>query len=220
MDTAIEDWIGTAVERSFTAEPPTRDPRDYAVQGRRAQRHRRTAVGGVGLVGLVAVTTLVLGGTDRTAPDRGVEPAGTEVIPVRVTEPVPVDPRQPERCEAGRVGACDDDISTDDIHLDRTGRLLRGYAYDVVTGYYADVLPDESDPDVTLDSSAAVELTVRGRTVWALLRLDVGGSSSLQYAAPDPTRTFDEWVHESAASGLWFSYRHDPDGPGEGSTPR
>jgi hypothetical protein len=223
MSSSIDEWVGREIERSFAGEPPLRDPREYAARGRRAQRRRRAAGGTLGAAGLVVATVLVLGGSRAgDGPGRGIEPAGPgDVVPVPATAPILVDPRQAENCAAGRVGGCDSGIGTDDIRLDHSGRLLRGYSYDVVTGAYYDVLPDTPDPDVSLESSAAVELTVRDRTVWALLRLDVGaGVSSLQFAAPDPNRTFDAWVSDSAASGRWFSYRPDPDGPGEGATPR
>jgi hypothetical protein len=222
MNTDIETWIGAEIERSFGSEPALREPRSYAERGRRTQRRRRAAIGALGLAGAAVATTLVLGGSHLGADaDRGVEPADGGGTPLRVTTPVPVDARQSEKCAAGLLGKCGDAIDTDDIHLDPTGRLLRGYSYDVVSGYYRDVLPHTPDPDVTLDTSAAVELTVRGTTVWALLRLDTGGrTSSLQFAPPDATRTFDEWVADSARSGRWFSYRPDPDGPGEGATPR
>jgi hypothetical protein len=223
MGSSIDEWVGTEIERSFAGEPPLRDPGEYAARGRRAQRRRRATVGTLGAAGLVVATVLVLGGSRAgDGPGRGIEPAGPDdVAPVRVSTPILVDPRQAEHCATGRVGGCGDDIGTDDIRLDHSGRLLRGYAYDVVTGAYYDVLPDTPDPDASVGSSAAVELTVRGRTVWALLRLDVGArTSSLQFAAPDPTRTFDQWVADSAATGRWFSYRPDPDGPGEGATPR
>ncbi|GAA4756345.1 hypothetical protein GCM10023350_47380 [Nocardioides endophyticus] len=217
MSGSIDEWVGTEIERSFVGEPPLRDPREYAARGHRAQRRRRAAVGTLGAAGLVVATVLVLGGSHAgDGPSRGIEPARPgDVVPVRVTAPILVDPLQAEKCAAGRVGGCGDDIGTDDIHLDRSGRLLRGYSYDVVTGAYYDVLPG------TWDASAAVELTVRGQTVWALLSVEAGGrSSALKYEAPDPTRTFDQWVADSVASGAWFSYRPDPDGPGEGSTPR
>lgn len=217
MSTGIDELISAEVERSFADEPPLRDPREYAARGRRAQRRRRAASGALGVAVLGVAATLVLGGSQIGGDDgRGVEPAAPgDVVPVRGTEPVPVDPRHQARCDAGRVGACDEDISSDDVYFSRDGRLLRGYAYDEVGGYYLDVLRGRPT------DSAAVELTVHGQTVWALVTVDRGArSSGLQYADPDPERTFDEWVGDSVEDGSWFSYAPDPDGPGEGATPR
>lgn len=217
MSTEIEDWIGTEVERSFAGEPMPRDPREYAARGRRAQRRRRAVSGAIGVAALAAATTLVLGGSQLgAASDRGVEPATPgDPAPTRETTPVPVDPHHQARCEAGRVGACDGEISADDVYLAEDGRLLRGYAYDEVGGYYLDVLRGRRT------ESAAVELTVRDQTVWALVSRDAAiNPTGIAFAPPDPTRTFDDWVHDSVADGDWFSYLPDPDGPGEGVTPR
>jgi hypothetical protein len=215
MSSSIDEWIGTEVERAFAGEPPLRDPREYAARGRRAQRRRRAGAAGAGLAMAAAVTVLAVGGSQLTAGgDRGVEPGSSHAV--KVTSPVPVDPGTAAKCRAGTLGACGQPgIGWDDIHLDARGDIVRGYPGIHVTGYYDHVLTD------AYGTSAALEVTADGETVWILLTATRSGSvSGFQSDLPDPDRTFDEWVHDSVDSGRWFSYTPDSDGPGEGVTPQ
>jgi hypothetical protein len=219
MSIEIEDRIGAEVERSFDDEPPLRDPLTYAARGRRVRRQRRLAGGAIGVAAVAVVATVAMSGSSAgDRPGRGVEPAGTTTgQPARVTATVPVDPRTEQKCAAGLLGICDAALSWDDLHFAADGTLLRGSKEVRVTGYYADVITG------AYDASAAVEVTLRGRTSWVLLTTsDTLGSSGMESAPPDPTRTFDQWVQDSATdgSGGWFSYHPDLDGPGEGATPR
>ena len=203
MSSDIDELIRTEVERSFEAEPPLRDPRAYAVRGRRARR-RRQATGAVAVVTAALVAAVVAHSVQPSAaPGRGVEPAGATdaVVPVLVTTPLPVDPRTAEECAAGSLGSCDSTIGWDDVHLDTSGALVRGSADVQVTGHYEHVLPD------AYRISDALEITVGERTVWALLwASDPTDSTTFHTARPDPDRTFDQWVRDSAAAGRWFSY--------------
>lgn len=202
MSSSIDEWIGTEVERSFAGEPPLRDPREYAAKGRRARRRRRATVGtlGVASVAIVAALLANIAGTGA-APHGNVEPAGsTDVVPVRVTAPIPVDPAQTSECAASSLGPCGPQINYDDLRLDDANNLIRGYPDVDVTGHYEQVLAG-------YPISAAFEIERGGHTAWALLtnRGDTS-STDLRFAPPDPSRTFDEWVHDSVESGRWFSY--------------
>jgi hypothetical protein len=201
MNTDIDDWIGTAVERSFAAEPAPRDPREYAACGRRARRRRRAWGAAATLAGAAALATVVVGVVQPGgAPDHHAEPAGSAVTPIRVTAPLPVDPAQASKCAAGSLGPCGPRIGWDDLHPDDAGRLVRGGTDVEVTGHYEQVLAG-------YPHSAAFEVTRRGRTAWALLTSDGDlTATDLRFAPPDPTRTFDQWVRDSIAAGRWFSY--------------
>jgi hypothetical protein len=214
MSSDISELIGAEVERSFAGEPAMRDAREYAARGRRVQRRRRAAIGAAGVVAVAGASTLILGGTHVAGTvDRGAEPATPG--PSRIAASLIVDPEQAERCAAGALGVCDEEIGPDDLHFSDHGTLLRGYEYDEVSDYRFDVIPR------TADESAAVELTVNGRTVWVLVMLEHGSASSgMEYAAPDPDRTFDQWVDDGLRTGRWFDYAPDPDRGGHRRTDR
>jgi hypothetical protein len=197
---SIDELIGAEVERSFADEPLPRDPREYVARGRRARLRRRAATTVAGLVAAAAVTGIVLHAVpgDPTAQEVGPATGVTAVEVPRFL--IPIDPDA-----HGSLALAED------------GSLVRGSRDVEVTGYYANVITG------AIEASAAVEAVVDGRTVWALLtRARSDGTTTLQTAPPDPSRTFDEWVRASArdGSGGWFTYRPDPDGPGEGATPR
>ncbi|GAA4707656.1 hypothetical protein [Nocardioides conyzicola] len=214
MSTDIDEWIGTEVERSFGTEPPLRDPLQYAVRGRRAARRRRAAVAASVGVAAVAVGAFAASIGGAGSAGRDVEPAGPPgVVPVHVTDPVPVDPDTARECRAGTLGDCGLAIGWDDIHLDDHGKVVRGYPEVKVTGYYDHVLGD------AFGTSAALEVvTTHGDTVWLLLTATRDHRiSGFQSELPDQTRTFDEWVADSVGSHSWFSY---PELPPAGGTSR
>ncbi|MFC7493123.1 MULTISPECIES: hypothetical protein [unclassified Nocardioides] len=207
MSAGIDELIGVEVERSFGGEPPLRDPREYVARGRRARRRRTGGAVGTVVAGAVVAAVAIGGIQPLATSDREVEPAGPTTTAVKVATPVPVDPETAAKCETDSLGPCGRrGIGWDDIHLDGSGKVVRGYADVEVTGYYDNVLGD------AYGVSAALEVSADGETVWMLLTATKDfGESGFQSDVPDPDRTFDEWVRDSLSlGGGWFGYTHDP----------
>ncbi|GAA1775548.1 hypothetical protein GCM10009795_021930 [Nocardioides hankookensis] len=208
MVTGIDEWIRVEVEQSFASEPPLRDPQEYVAHGRRVRRRRRIAAAATGLVA-AAVATVAVGGAQlgSAGPDQGLRPAAPTIDAVKVTTPVPIDPTTKVKCRADALGPCGrPGIGWDDIHLDSSGQVVRGYPDVRVTGYYDHVFGD------AYGVSAALEVSDGTDTAWLLLTASKDLSESgFESDAPDPDRTFDEWVHDSLTlGGAWFSYAREP----------
>ena len=88
------------------------------------------------------------------------------------------------------------------MDADADGDLVRTHPDVEVTGRYDDVYSD------SYGGSSALEVRRGGQVSWVLATWSRGDAGvSIEFACPDPTRTFDEWVAESARRGMgWRDY--------------
>lgn len=198
MGIGIDELIKVEVERSFDVEPPLHDPRAYLTRGRRARRRRRMVAGAGGLaIAVATIAVVAVGfGSDRLAPavDRDLGPADLSTHPVRASTTLPYEPLRRRDCPPRWLGGCE---KVGWLYAGTDGGLVRAYADIEVTGRYDDIYSD------SYGGSSALEVRHGGQVSWILATWSRGDAGvSIEFGCPDPTRTFDQWVEESARRGM------------------